>query len=69
MVEEKEAIKKVITGELVPKSMGQIELEKNFSLLCSMVSNIIERIHDLETDVAKLQRQIAELASSNRKFK
>jgi len=61
MKEEDKAVRSVITGEAVPKSLSLIELEKNYALFADMLSHIIDRIQQIEDDINKLEKKIVDL--------
>jgi len=65
--EENKLMKDIITGNAVPKSVGLIELEKNYALLAEMVSRLIDRIRILEDDVEKLEKKVAALLIAEKK--
>ena len=61
------AVKQVITGLAIPKSIGLIELEKNYGLLAEMVGTMIDRMHKMENEMEKVQKKLAEVMRSKRK--
>ena len=61
MKEENKAVKGVITGNMVPKSVGLIELEKNYISLANMLIRLMERVQKLENDVEKIEKKIFEI--------
>jgi len=59
MKEENKAMKEIITGNAVPKSVSLIEMEKNYALLTEIVARLIDRIRIIEDDMEKLQKSVA----------
>ena len=60
-------MKQIITGAAVPKSLGLIELEKNYALLAEMMTGIIGRMQKLENNIEKLEKTMAHLIHSRKK--
>jgi len=54
-------IKKVITGDAIPKSLGLIELEKNYALLARMMIGIIERMNLMQNKMEKMEKKLVQL--------
>jgi len=61
------ALKQIITGIAVPKSIGLIELEKNYCLLAEMMSSMIDRMHNMENEMEKMQKKLAEVMRGKKK--
>ena len=69
MKDEDKAVRSVITGEAVPKSLSLIELEKNYAMFADMLSHVIDRIQQIEDDINKLEKKITDLAEPDGKYK
>ena len=69
MKDENKAVKDIITGNAIPKSVSLIELEKNYALLAEMVSRLIDRIRILEDDVEKLEKNVTTLLLEKKRRK
>jgi len=54
-------IKQIITSSAVPKSIAQIEMEKNYCLLAEMMSGMIDRMHKMENEMEKMQKKLVEV--------
>ena len=52
-------VKDVITGKSVPKSLSMIELEKNYVLLAKILSNMIDRMQNIESTMENLEKKMA----------
>ena len=61
------ALKQIITGAAVPKSVALIEMEKNYCLLAEMVSSMIDRMHKMENEMEKMQKKLAEVMRAKKK--
>ena len=61
-------VKQIITGLAVPKSLGMIELEKNYALLAEMISGMIDRMRRMENEMEHLEAKMGKLlrAKGNR---
>jgi len=58
MKDERKAIRTVITGKAIPKSLGLIELEENYALLANMLTHIIDRIQKIEKNIEELEKRL-----------
>jgi hypothetical protein len=59
--EEDKVLKSVITGNTIPKSVGLIELEKNYALVADLLCHLIDRMQRLEKNVEKLEKKVFHL--------
>ena len=59
-------MKQIITGDAVPKSLGMIELEKNYALLAEMMTGIIDRMQKFENNIEKLEKRMSHLIRSKK---
>jgi hypothetical protein len=59
--EENKVLKSVITGTTIPKSVGLIELEKNYALVADLLCHLIDRMQKLERNVEKLEKKVFHL--------
>jgi hypothetical protein len=57
MKDEHKAIKTVITGKAIPKSVGLIELEGNYCLLADMMAHLIDRVEKIEKHIEILEKR------------
>jgi hypothetical protein len=60
-------IKQVITGSAVPKSIGFIELEKNYVLLAKMMTGMIDQMEKLETKMERMEKNLVNALKAARK--
>lgn len=65
MKEENKLVKDIITGNSVPKSMGLIELEKNYAILADMLVRIMERVQRMENEIEKLEKKVFEISGEH----
>jgi len=59
--EEDKVLKSVITKNTIPKSVGLIELEKNYALVADLLCHLIDRMQRLEKNVEKLEKKVFHL--------
>ena len=62
-------VKDVVTGMSIPRSLTEIELEKNYALLAKILSNMIDKMQRMETNMENLESKMARLLSSKRMSK
>jgi len=60
------AVKQIITGIAIPKSLSMIELEKNYAFLAEMMSRMIDRMQKLENDIETLEKRMSHLLRSKK---
>jgi hypothetical protein len=59
--DEHKVLKGVITGNTIPKSVGLIELEKNYALVADLLCNLIDKMQKMENNMEKLEKKISRL--------
>jgi len=62
-------IKQIVTSSAVPKSIAQIEMEKNYVMLAHMMSEMIDRMHSMENEMEKMQKKLVEVMRAKKKSK
>jgi len=65
MKEENKVVKDIITGNSVPKSMGLIELEKNYAILADMLVHVMDKIQKIENELEKIEKKVFEVAAEH----
>ena len=62
-------IKHIITGSAIPKSLGFIELEKNYALLANIMSGMVDRLQVMEIKMEKMEKKMVEVMRAKKKSK
>jgi len=60
------AVKRVITGAAIPKSLSQISLEKNYVMMARMLTGMIDRMQKIEDNMENLENKMLRLLRSRK---